>query len=436
MTPRTVALRLLYEWDDKKNVHMEDLVHEQLRKVSWETRDRGFLTTLCYGAIRHRNTLLNISEHFSYKPLRRYPRTVRNAFALGIYQRLYLDTPAHAVVNSTVHAWDELAGAREKEEDRKRFVGFLNASLRGACDKIESAVSKDLHDRAMIDAPDTIWGDGAWARVKGLELPSRASNFPELLAIKFSHPPDMLRHWISRYEERALLEMLRWNNRPPTPCIVLKSNVNPEHYLRKLKLSGIEPQATMDPRTLLLPHSGEIERLPGFDHGEFWVQDLTARRVAWLLPRVEHATLLDLCAAPGGKLATLLDRGGYTHTLACDVDARRLDRIRANLERLGLDTPQVHLQEVPADPTRLRLDSFDHVIVDVPCSNTGVLARRHEARWRLIPEKMRAHSQLQTQLLRAAVGHVKRGGYLLYSTCSIEPAVSSTAQGRLRSKAA
>lgn len=425
MTPRTAALQLLHDWDEKKTVYIEDLVHDRLREVDWEPRDRGFLSTLCYGVIRHRNTLLKISEHFSHKPLRKYPRSVRNAFALGIFQRVYLDTPAHAVVDATVKSWDQLAGGREPEAERKRLVGFLNASLRGACDRIETGVSADLFDQAMIDATDTIWGDGGWVRIRGLELPTRANNFPELLAVKFSHPPEFLRHWIGRYEEHALLKMLQWNNRPPTPCIVLRSNVNPEHYLRKLKLLGIEPDATMDPRTLLLPHSGDIEKLPGFHQGEFWVQDLTARRISWMLPKAEHATLLDLCAAPGGKLATLLDRHEYKDVLACDVDARRLRRIRKNLERLGLDAPNVFLKEIPDEPERLHLDSYDHVLVDVPCSNTGVLSRRHEARWRLIPEKMRGHAQLQTQLLRAASRLVNRGGHLLYSTCSIEPAENS-----------
>ncbi len=144
-------------------------------------------------------------------------------------------------------------------------------------------------------------------------------------------------------------------------------------------------------------------------------------RVASALAPQPGESILDLCAAPGGKathLAELMHNSG--RIIACDVDARRLQTVSTLAQRLGLmiiETNPVslpHGEEIPAGP-------FDRVLVDVPCSNTGVLGKRPEARWRLRPDDLRQLVALQTRLLRRAIDRVRPDGAIVYSTCSIEP---------------
>ncbi|MGE3164536.1 MAG: RsmB/NOP family class I SAM-dependent RNA methyltransferase [Planctomycetota bacterium] len=416
---RSAALRLLVHWDETYGAHIDELLHAYFANCELEPRDRGLVAELCYGNVRHRNTLRAVSQALAHRSLDRSPRSIRIALALGLYQRMYLETPPHAVCDTTVAAWEQCFAGEHPAPMRSRLRGFLNATLRRGCD--EFSFHPDSPEQ--LEDPRSIYGTEHWVQVPQLKLPSRHQNLPEMLGVKFSHPPDVLRLWLGRFDEPRLLEMLRWNNRPPATTIVLRSGVSPQNYVRRLSVVGIELEGTHDPAAFRVRRVGDIANLPGYGAGEFWVQDGTARALALMLPRREHATMLDLCAAPGGKLATYLDRAPTTQVLACDVNRARLDTLRENLERLKLfDHRRVELKEIGDDPERLRLGrDFDQVTVDAPCSNTGVLSRRHEARWRILPENLRALQQKQLKLLRAAAGHVAPAGQLLYTTCSIEP---------------
>jgi 16S rRNA (cytosine967-C5)-methyltransferase len=157
--------------------------------------------------------------------------------------------------------------------------------------------------------------------------------------------------------------------------------------------------------------------MPGYDEGAWWVQDLAAQLPARLLGTGEGKRALDLCAAPGGKTVAIARSGA--HVVACDVDERRLERVRENLLRTGL-AEQVELL-VSDGATAVAERTFDAVLVDAPCSNTGVLAARPEARWRFSPSEHRSLAELQARLLRAAADRVRAGGRLIWSTCSLEP---------------
>jgi len=238
----------------------------------------------------------------------------------------------------------------------------------------------------------------------------------------------MVRLFSERYDDETLLRILERDNEPPSLYVALRSDRDLTAFQRLLQVAEIEatPVGEPDLRTLRVDTPTPIERIPGFSTGDFWVQDLTARRLVELMPHRDGVSLLDLCAAPGGKLAALLDRGGIAEVVACDVSERKLRRIAENLTRLRLDRPGVGLVEVPRDPERLRFDrNFDQILVDAPCSNTGVLNRRHEARWRYFPEELRSLTRMQHGLLEAAVRHLAPGGDLVYTTCSIEPAENS-----------
>ena len=422
---RAAAIHLLTLWEQSSSAPMESLLSEYLEYTGLADSDRRFLVELCYGSVRMRGTVRHLSDHFMDRDFTEAERTVRSAIAVGIYQRVYLKTASHAAVSATVDAWREVArflpevvGDPPERRNPKAESGYINAVLRSACDGLEH-VSDDLGDPA-----DAVRTRDGWVRVRDLKLP--AGNKGRILrrGLQFSHPPELLRRWLERYPEERVLEMLQRNNEAPPLFIALKSSRDPEHQLRMMATIDQEAKiARGAPRTLEVLGGGRIERIPGFTQGDFWVQDLTARRLALRMPNGQDVELLDLCSAPGGKLATLLDRGGIRKALACDVSQEKLQLIRENLDRLNLlDLHQTEFSEVPKDPTNLRFDdSFDQILVDAPCSNSGVLNRRQDARWRFRPDEISELEQLQSGLLKTAIRHLRRGGHLLYSTCSVEP---------------
>lgn len=422
LTARGAAIHLLVIWDERKRTPMESLLGEYAASVHLAPSDRGFLTELCYGAVRHRNTLRILSEHFLARPLIETHRSLRAALAVGLYQRVYLDTPPHAVVDATIQAWRSLGAIRGSRAQVDGAAGLLNAVLRRACETI----SRLPPGSEPPDPTEAIRAGDRWVLVPGLRL--SAENRAERLGLQYSHPPEMVRLWLERYGDATLRRILERDNRTPPLFLAVRADRDLEAFQRLLRVGGIETAPAGDPSlpSLRVLTPTAVERIPGYESGDFWVQDITARRLVSLMPRRSDVSLLDLCAAPGGKLATLLDRGGIASAVACDVSDDKLRLIAENMSRLRFDPHTIGLVEVPREPERLRLDrNFDQILVDAPCSNTGVLARRHEARWRFLPEEMRALSQIQHGLLEAAVRHLASGGDLLYTTCSIEPAENS-----------
>ena len=426
---RAAAIHLLTLWEQSSSVPMEALLGEYLEYTGLEDSDRRFLVELCYGSVRMRGSIRHLAEHFMDRPFGEAERTVRSAIAVGFYQKVYLKTASHAAVSATVDAWREvvrllpqLVGDPPERRSTKAESGYINAVLRSICDGVAHVDEKD--SETLLDPLDAVKVPSGWAYVKNLKLPAGKKGLIRRRAIQFSHPPELVRRWIERYPEDKVVEMLQRNNEAPPLFIILRSSRDPEHQIRMMQSIDLDAKiARGAPRTLKVSGGGRIERIPGFMNGDFWVQDLTARRMALRMPKGEDVRLLDLCSAPGGKLATLLDRGGISHVLACDVSREKLDLVRENLDRLNLfSLKQTEFLEVPRDPTNLRFDdTFDQILVDAPCSNSGVLNRRQDARWRFRPDEISELEQLQVGLLRTAIRHLSRGGHLLYSTCSVEP---------------
>jgi 16S rRNA (cytosine967-C5)-methyltransferase len=228
--------------------------------------------------------------------------------------------------------------------------------------------------------------------------------------------------WQARFPWEECLHLGFWFAGPAPlweRCNTLRTSR--EDLLTALHSAGIAAEPGEHFQAIRLPGHAAIRDLPGYTEGWFSVQDESAMRVASALAPAPGNRVLDLCAAPGGKtthLAELMRNEGQI--LACDVDDRRLRTLGELCRRLGVTNvqpyrlhPERH-EEPPAGP-------FDAVLVDVPCSNTGVLGRRPEARWRLKPEDFRKLVPLQTRLLLQGGERVRPGGVLVYSTCSIEP---------------
>jgi 16S rRNA (cytosine967-C5)-methyltransferase len=243
----------------------------------------------------------------------------------------------------------------------------------------------------------------------------------EAMAVAYSHPAWLVARWRRRLGDEETRALLLADNRPPTVGL----RVNPlrtdrETLRRALAARGIEAEAAPYSR-LTLRVSGNITLpgLPEFEEGHFFVQDESETLVGELLAPEPGETVLDLCAAPGGK-ATQVQEGRNSNGLliAADAQKNRLARVRENVERMGVEQVGV----VCAEGQKLALARpVDRVLVDAPCSGLGVLGRRADARWRKTEASMRALLPLEAELLRAGATHVRPGGVLVYSVCSTEP---------------
>jgi len=251
-------------------------------------------------------------------------------------------------------------------------------------------------------------------------LPNPSADPVGYFAAAHSFPKWLADRWHARYGADECARLGFWFNAPPPLWIrVNKLNVDRETYRLQLAAGLIDAEPGEHPQSLRFTEHHGVRELPGYDDGDFAVQDHSSMLVASALGVRQGMRVLDLCAAPGGKtthLAELMDNRG--RVTACDIEQKRLDTVTTLCQRLkvkGVEAVQIAPDgDPPAGP-------FDAALADVPCSNTGVLGRRPEVRWRMKPNEFEHLVRLQTRLLILALERVKPGGAVVYSTCSIEP---------------
>ncbi len=241
------------------------------------------------------------------------------------------------------------------------------------------------------------------------------------LSAAFGFPTWLAERWQTRFGTEECHRLGFWFAGPAP--LTLRCNpmrIERDAFLAACAAKGIDAEPGSFPQAVRLREPAPVRELPGFADGWFTVQDETSMRVAAALAPTPGSRILDLCAAPGGKathLAELMRDEG--EVIACDVDEHRLRTVDELACRLGLKSVKTGL--VHPDGNGVPSGPFDGVLVDAPCSNTGVLGRRPEVRWRLKPDDLRHLPEMQTRLLRLAVERVRPGGAVVYATCSIEP---------------
>jgi 16S rRNA (cytosine967-C5)-methyltransferase len=234
-------------------------------------------------------------------------------------------------------------------------------------------------------------------------------------------PGWLVERWLDRMPPDQVLPCCAWFDTPGRMSL----RVNPlrtdrERLLEVLRTAGINAAAGGLPEVVNLAGTARVEDIPGFAEGWFSVQDESAVAAGILLDPQPGERILDLCAAPGGKSTHLAERMQDTgEIIATDTSPERLAHVGESAERLGLESIQACV--ITADGSDLPVGPFDAVLVDVPCSNTGVLGKRPDARWRVSADGIRELVQRQQGLLRAAIDRVGPAGRIVYSTCSIEP---------------
>ncbi|MFL5342326.1 MAG: 16S rRNA (cytosine(967)-C(5))-methyltransferase RsmB [Gemmataceae bacterium] len=403
-TARGLALHVL-DAARMADVFAHELLDEQLTHSSLSPADGRLATTLVYGVLRRRASLDALVRPFINRSLDKVEAWLMDALRLGAHQLVLLThVPPHAALNETV----ELA-ADFGRPDAKRF---LNGVLR----RVAEMVTGDFLASPAGDAMP--FEAGSYRRLTRPVLPDPAKLPIEYLAAGFSWPRWLAERWLPRYGWDECVRLGFWFVGPaPVWLRVNPLRTDRDSLLNRLAEAGVKAESGEYPQSIRLTDSASIRDLPGYAEGHFTVQDESAQRVAAALNPQPDTTVLDLCAAPGGKtthLAELMHNQGKV--IACDSDAGRLATVGELVLRLGLSIiePMPPAGDPPNGP-------FDAVLVDAPCSNTGVLGRRPEVRWRLQPAELTHLVALQTRLLLMAGHRLKPGGALVYSTCSIEP---------------
>jgi 16S rRNA (cytosine967-C5)-methyltransferase len=253
-------------------------------------------------------------------------------------------------------------------------------------------------------------------------LPLIRLDRPGHLSLKHSMPKWLVERWLDRFGDEEVKLLLASCNEPPrTSARVTHLAPSRDAVIESLAAESIEaePDGSRDD-VIALRRTGDLRVSETLKRGWLQVQDPTSVAIGAMLSPAAGARVLDLCAAPGGKAMQLLERVGSSgHVVATDRSAEKIEILHANLARSELPFSTV---EVSSDPAVIDLrESFSHVLVDAPCSNTGVLSRRADVRWRLRERDFESLATLQAGLLEAAYRHLAPGGRLLYGTCSIEP---------------
>ena len=387
---RSTAHRLLTDWE-RKRPHADDLLHERLAASKLADRDRALVTELFYGVLRRLSEL-----DFLIARLRdgEVDDDTRAVLRLGLYQLFHTRIPAFAAVKETVAL-------------SRRAGGLVNAILRRA-DREHAAL-----DTALAAAP---------------------------LAVRTSHPDFLLEKWTAHFGAEAVRALTGWNN-TPAPVLLRANTLKTTREELLAALPGAEPHPA-HPLALSAP------RIPieWHERGLCYVQDPSTLAACDMLDPQPGDIVLDACAAPGGKttyLAALMLRGTVPRgtgvppvgvprasrlpvdaegrIIACDLWESRVVRLRENCTRLGATNVRVLVLDTMKESAELPPRSFDRILVDAPCSNTGVIRRRLDVRWRLSEEDFLRMPAQQLALLRRCAGLLKSGGTLVYSTCSLEP---------------
>jgi 16S rRNA (cytosine967-C5)-methyltransferase len=388
------------------------LLDRWFKQAELSAEDRRLATELALGIVRRRSTLDVLIQSCVNRPRHEIESSLWTLLQLGAYQLVFTNSiPPHAAVHETVELAERLG--------EPRWKGFLNGVLRS----LEGHVTDRVTDDPASDAVPI--GRGEYRCFNRPLFPDPEVDPAGYFSAAFSFPKWLAVRWAERFAPKELWSLGSRLNRPPRPSLrVNRLKTSREEMLTALEQAGIAAVAGDLPESVRLREAARIADLPGYAEGWFVVQDETAQRAAPLLDPQPGQTLLDLCAAPGTKTSHLAElMQGEGTLIAADVSPERLTRVEQNRDRLGHEIIQPCC--IDEEGSDIPMGPFDAILVDAPCSNTGVLGKRPEARWRLVDEDFGELSELQERLIQQAVSRLKPGGRLVYSTCSIEPEENS-----------
>jgi 16S rRNA (cytosine967-C5)-methyltransferase len=366
---RMVAVSLLAQCLDQQKP-LDQILDIDQPLLKLDTRDRAFVRAIVITCLRRLGQVDDLIRRALERPDQKLqPANIVHVLRVGVVQLVFLDVPDHAAVHTAVELCDRLGVSRLK--------GLVNAVLR----KIASEGKQ-------------------WTSVQ--DIP------------RLNTPNWLLQSWVKDYGLQVAIQIASANMREPPLDLTLKDMSQMAHW-------GEQLQATVMPNgTLRRDNAGAIPSLPGFSSGQWWVQEMAASLAAPLLQVKPGETVLDLCAAPGGKTAQLAAMGA--NVVAVDRSASRMQMLKENMTRLGLSD---HVLPMVADAAHWKAprgEQFGKILLDAPCSATGTLRRQPDTGWLKTPEDVNRLAAVQARLLDNAAELLAPGGTLIYCTCSLQKA--------------
>lgn len=382
---RELAAKVLQEVYGKQ-AYANIAMNRVLASADISALDRRFVTELVYGTIKATNTLDWVIGNFVNRPLSKIAPMILYIMRLACYQIMYMDkVPASAACNEAV----ELS----KKYTHVGTVKFVNGVL-----------------RAIIRGKEQ------------LQFPDLETQPVQHIALKYHHPEWLVKLWLKEFGQEATIELCTANNQAPNMSIRVNTlKVDKARLIELLAKDGIQVQESKyaDDGLIVTSMEKPLAQSETFKQGLWQIQDESSMLVAQILAAKPGSTVIDVCAAPGGKsthIAQYLQNKGKV--LAFDIYEHKLDLIRENSARLGINILQTSLHNATIYIEQLD-NSADYVLVDAPCSGLGVLRRRADARWRKQAAELNALPELQLAILKNAARYLKSGGRLVYSTCTI-----------------
>ena len=363
---RGLALVALQKWRAGEQF-ADAILGQLLRSSDLAAPDRAFATELFYGVLRN---LALLDFWIDSLRSRHLDHDTRDLLRLGLYQLFVLETPEHAAVFETV--------ALAKPKSRSLVNGVLRSATRGKADLVRKASEQDL-------------------------------------SVRTSHPQFLVDRWVKNFGEKDTEALCDWNNRPaPVYARINRIKISKDEFLAQHR--DAEPLSAHENfvRLTNIPHDALAD-------GHCYIQDPSTAAACLLLDPKPGDRVLDACAAPGGKtgyIAELMKNEGFI--LACDRDTSRVRTLQENLERLGVGISRCVAHDWTSRDPLPEDTAFDRILIDAPCTNTGVMRRRVDLRWRLKSESFSRMQAEQLGIVRATIPLLKPGGALVYSTCSIE----------------
>lgn len=329
-----------------------------------EGPDRGFARAVATAALRRQGSLDEVIDHFLKEPLKPGQHEVRTILRVAAAQLLLLETPAHAAVATAV----EMTKARA---ETKGYRGLVNALCRRMSERGAEVLAEV---GARTDTPGWLW-----------------------------------RRLERTYGPKVVRAMAKAHRTEPPLDISVKAEST------RAALAEALTAVAIGPMTLRRTGGGRVEELPGYDEGQWWVQDVAATLPARLLGDVAGRSVVDLCAAPGGKTMQLAAAGA--DVTALDISPHRLDRLEQNLKRTGLTALVREMDILKWAPDA----PVDAVLLDAPCTATGTIRRNPDLLWNKREEEVDRLAALQDRMIDQALGYLKPGGTLVFATCSLLP---------------
>jgi 16S rRNA (cytosine967-C5)-methyltransferase len=358
---RTVAFDLINAVL-KRHRPLDDVLEEYADFSNLEPRERAFARNLAATTLRRLGQIDDLINHCMERPLPRRAIAVRDVLRLGVCQLIFLRTPAHAAVDTTVSMLDEI--------NLSPYKKLVNAIMRRLSREGEKLLKSQ--DAERLNTPEWLW-----------------------------------KSWTNAYGKGACRRIAAVHLREPSLDITAKENA--ETWAANLDATMLATG------TLRLAKTSNVTLLAGFDEGAWWVQDASAALPVALLGDVKGKHVIDLCAAPGGKTAQLISRGATV--IAVERSAKRLKRLEENLSRLNMTAEAFCCDAAQWTPS----NKADAVLLDAPCSSTGAIRRHPDIPHLKKSEDVEKLSNAQFGLLEAALEMVKPGGRVVFCTCSLQP---------------